>query len=230
MALLRIKLISSMATREMLAELAQQYQELAGCAVAVTSAGGLDVTKRLRQGEPFDVVVLAGDAIEQLVEAGCLVPGSRTDLVRSGISIAVALGASQPDVATEAALRSAVLAASSVGFSTGPSGNYLVKLFQRWGIYGDIQSRLVQPAPGIAVASLIAGGEVELGFQQLSELIHMPGIAVLGPLPPAIQSITTFSAALAVASEQPKLARQLIDFLASPQANAPKLRQGMEPV
>ncbi|MCY7305681.1 MAG: substrate-binding domain-containing protein [Rhodoferax sp.] len=229
MTWVQVKLISSMATREMLAELAQQFQEMADCTVAVTSAGGLDVAKRVRQGEPFDVVVLADNAIDTLVGAGFLAPGSRTDLVRSGISVAVALGAPQPDVSTEAALRRAVLAATSLGFSTGPSGNYLLKLFQRWGIYGEIQSRLVQPVPGIAVASLIARGEVELGFQQLSELMHMPGIAVLGPLPPAIQSITTFSAALAVASVQPRLARQLIDFLASPHANAPKLRHGMEP-
>ena len=164
-----------------------------------------------------------------MTDAGKIVPGSRVDLVRSGVSIAVRAGAPQPDIGSEEAVRQAVLSARSLSYSTGPSGVHLVKLFERWGIAGDIKSRIVQAPPGVPVGSLVARGEVELGFQQLSEMIHLSGIDVLGPLPPAIQIITTFSAGLAMASIQAEAVRTLLDFMVSPAALEAKLRNGMEP-
>lgn len=224
-----IRLISSMATREVLAELAAQYQQLSGRPVASESAGGVDVAKRVQAGEAADVVVLAANVIDQLIEQGKLVAGSRVDLVRSGIAVAVRSGAVQPDISSEDALRRAVLEATTLCYSTGPSGVYLVRLFERWGIYESIRARIVQAPPGVPVGSLVARGEVELGFQQLSELLHLPGIAVVGPLPPEIQSITTFSAGVSKGSAQPEAARALIDFMHGPAAEPAKRQHGMEP-
>ena len=223
-----ISLLSSMATREVLADLAGQYQQLSDHQLTLESAGGVDVARRVQAGEAADVVVLAAKAIDELIRAGRLLADSRVDLVKSGIAVAVNAGAEQPDISTEAAVKAAVLAAPTLSYSTGPSGVYLVSLFERWGIYEHIRSRIVQAPPGVPVGSLVARGEVALGFQQLSELLRLPGIAVLGPLPPEIQSITTFSGAVAVACPNPDAARGLLAFMASPQAAPAILRQGME--
>jgi molybdate transport system substrate-binding protein len=121
------------------------------------------------------------------------------------------------------------LAAPTLSYSTGPSGVALAKLFERWGIADEIQSRIVQAPPGVPVGTLVARGEVALGFQQLSELIHVKGIRIVGPLPADIQITTTFSAGLGAHSSQAAAVRALLDYIASPQAAAAKLRQGMEP-
>jgi molybdate transport system substrate-binding protein len=152
------------------------------------------------------------------------------DLVRSGVGIAVPAGSTRPDVSSEAAVRGAVLAARSVGFSTGPSGTHLQKLFERWGILEQIRDRIVIPRPGIPVGSLVASGEVDLGFQQLSELINVEGIQVLGPLPAAIQTLTVFSASVAATSQQAGAAGALVEHLASATTADIKRRHGMEPM
>ena len=225
----RIKVISSMATRQVLADLVELFQRQSAQAVAVESVGGVDAARRVRAGEAFDVVVLAADAIEQLIAGGQIVAGSRVDLVRSGVSIAVRAGAAHPDVGTEEALKDAVLAAGSLSYSTGPSGVHLAKLFERWGIADAVRERIVQAPPGVPVGSLVADGKVELGFQQLSELMHLPGIDVLGPLPAPIQIITTFSAGLSATSTQPEAVQAMLDFMISPAAAEAKRRNGMEP-
>jgi ABC-type molybdate transport system, periplasmic component len=197
--------------------------------VAIESVGGVAAARRVQEGEPFDIVVLAADALDRLAAAGRIDPASRVDLVRSGVAIAVAAGAPRPEIGTEAALRDAILAARSIGYSTGPSGSHLSRLFERWGIAETIAPRIVQAPPGIPVGALVARGDVELGFQQLSELIHVPGIDVIGSLPPEVQIITTFSAAICTASRQRDASRALLSFLGSPAAASAKLRHGMEP-
>jgi molybdate transport system substrate-binding protein len=221
--------ISSMAMRNVLAELSDAYEQQSGQPVSVVSVGGVDAARRVDDGEAFDFVVLAANVIEQLAAGGRVDVGSRTDLARSAVAIEVAAGATRPDVSSESAIRDAVLRARSIGYSTGPSGAHLVRLFERWGIAHAIAPRIVQASPGFPVGTLVAHGDVELGFQQLSELMHLPGIDVIGLLPPEIQVETVFSAAVCTASNCPAAAKAWLSFLASPETDAAKRRHGMEP-
>ena len=223
-----LKLLSSMATRELLNELVAQYERSTGQPVMAEAAGGVDVAKRVRAGESVDIVVLASAAIDSLIAAGSLLPDSRVDLVKSGVAIAVREGAPQPDVGSEEAVKRAVSGARTLSYSTGPSGVYLEKLFERWGILQDIRSRIVVPPPGVPVGSLVANGSVELGFQQLSELMTLPGIKVIGPLPPEIQTITVFSGSISSGCERAESGRALLSYMASPAVVAVKVQFGME--
>jgi molybdate transport system substrate-binding protein len=224
-----IRIISSMATKQVLADLIALYQQAhPGVAIELESVGGVDAAKRVQAGEAFDIVALASNAVDQLSADGKVVAGSKVDVVRSGVALAVRSGAPHPDIASEAAVKQAVLAARTLGYSTGPSGVQLAKLFERWGIAEQIKDRIVTAPPGVPVGSLVAQGEVELGFQQLSELMSLEGIDVLGPLPAEIQIITTFSAGLATASTQPEAVRALLAFLVSPATGLTKQRNGME--
>jgi len=225
----RLTGISSMATRLLLNELTDLYGQRSGCAIAMESVGGLDAAKRVQSGEAFDVVVLASDAIDKLIAAGHVVAGSKVDIARSGVAIAGRTGAAHPVVDTESALREAVRSARTVGYSTGPSGVQLAKLFERWGIADEISERIVQTTPGIPVGSLVAKGDVELGFQQLSELLHVEGVDILGPLPDAIQIVTTFSGGICAPAQDSAAVRALLAFMASPETEGAKRRQGMEP-
>jgi molybdate transport system substrate-binding protein len=145
------------------------------------------------------------------------------------VAVAVRAGDAVPDLASEDALRWAVQASPTIGYSTGPSGTALLRLFGQWGIAAELKERLVQAPPGVPVGALVARGEVALGFQQLSELIHLEGITVAGQLPAPVQIITTFSGAVCAASTQPDAGCRLLAFMASPEAAAAKRRQGMEP-
>jgi molybdate transport system substrate-binding protein len=218
-----------MATRLLLGELAQAYAQRSGVALQIESVGGVDAAKRVMAGEAFDIVVLASDAIDRLIAAGKAVAGSRVDLVHSGVAVAVRAGAPVPDIADEEALRQAVLAARSISYSTGPSGVALAQLFESWGLAEQLRERIVTPPPGVPVGSLVASGAVELGLQQLSELLHVPGITLVGPLPAAIQITTTFSAAISSNCQQLSAAKAAIGFMASGDTADAKRRQGMDP-
>ena len=224
-----MKGISSMATRQVLADLVAAWQAQGGAAVDIESVGGVDAAQRVQAGEVFDLVFLASNAIDKLQAAGRVLPGSKVDLMLSSTAVAVPAAAALPDISSEDAVRAAVLAAPSVGFSTGPSGVALQKLFERWGIADEIKPRLVQARPGVPVGSMVASGEVALGFQQLSELIHVDGIQIVGALPAAIAIDTVFSAAVVAEATDAEVAGQLLAFMASPEAAEAKRRQGMEP-
>jgi molybdate transport system substrate-binding protein len=217
-----------MATRELLAELANGCMRDLSQPVITEAAGGVDVAKRVQAGELVDIVALASNVIDKLIFDGKLLSGSRVDLVKSGIGIAVRQGAKRYDVSTENAVKDAVLAARTLSYSTGPSGIYLQQLFERWNILPTIQSRIVVSPPGVPVGSLVAKGDCELGFQQMSELINLEGIDVLGPLPDSIQMLTVFSAGISITSQAPDAARRVLDYMASPATANLKRRFGME--
>jgi molybdate transport system substrate-binding protein len=219
-----------MATRRLLADLVAAFAATSpDSEVLVESVGGVDAAKRIAAGEAFDGVVLASGAIDTLSAQGHVVAGSRVDLVRSPMAAAIPAGAARPSIETEEAVRQAVLSARHIGYSTGPSGDHLLVLFDRWGIGAVVKDRLVQARPGIPVASLVASGEADLGFQQLSELLNVGGIEILGLLPEAIQGTTTFSGGIARASTQVERVREVLAFMASPAVASIKRTHGMEP-
>ena len=222
--------ISSMATKQLLRELADDYRESSGVTVSIESVGGVDAAKRVQTGETFDMVFLAAEAIDKLIAVQGVVAGSRVDIARSGVYVAVRKGAPQPAIDSEDAMRAAVLDAKTIGYSTGPSGVALQKLFERWGIADEIKGKIVQAQPGVPVGGMIADGTVELGFQQRSELIHLEGIDVIGPLPPAIQITTTFSGGIATTSVDRDGAAKALAYMRSADARDAILEQGMEPV
>ena len=218
-----------MATREVLAELAAAHGRKGGIGVAVESIGGVDATRRVRAGEAFDLVVLAEDTLAALETEGRVIVGTRTGIATSGVAVAVHADAPLLDISSGDAVRKAVLAASSVGYSTGPSGAHVVRLFERWGIAEAIKSRLVQPPPGTAIGALVASGKVALGFQQMSELVHLPGIRVVGALPAEIQVTTLFSGGVCATSTQREAAHAFLSFATSPETGDAKRRHGMQP-
>lgn len=221
--------ISSMATRQLLAELAARYQQRHGVEARFESVGGVDAARRVQAGETFDLVVLAADALDKLVAAGAVRAGSRRDLARSPVAVAVRADAARPDISTEAALRAALLAAGKIGYSTGPSGTALLGLLARWGIADTLAARLMQAPPGVPVGKLLAEGAVDIGFQQRSELLHLPGIDILGSMPPACEIVTTFSAGVCASAPQAEAAARLIDFLCGAEAAGIIRQQGMTP-
>lgn len=211
-----------MAMRHLLAELVESYEPQQ---VAVEAVGGVDALRRVEGGEAFDFVILARDAIDRLAGVGRVDPHSCIDLARSRIAIAVPAGAPRPAVASGTAVRDALLAAHRVGYSTGPSGRHLLRLVERWGI----APRLVEAPPGVPVASLLARRDADLGVQQLSELIHAPGVDVVGVLPPDVEEVTVFAGAVAAGSVQPAAAAAFLAYCASPASGDAKRRHGMEP-
>lgn len=224
-----IRGISSMATRQVLAELTARYEQMTGVGVQIESVGGVDAARRVQSGEAFDVVILGADAIDKLLASGHALAGSKADLVNSATAVAVREGAPRVDISSEAAVREAVRRAKTVSCSTGPSGVALAKLFERWGLAEELKGRIVTPPPGVPVGSLVAKGEVELGFQQLSELLHVSGITLLGTLPKPIEINTIFSGAVCTASAQPEAVRALLAWMRSADATEAKRKQGMEP-
>ena len=220
--------ISSMATRLILGELAQRYETAKGVKVSIAAMGGVDAAKRVREGEATDIVILASGPMAKLEAEGHLVAGSVKGFTRSGMAIAVRKGAARPDIGSEAAVKAAVMAAGKVCYSTGPSGDHLLQLCAGWGVAAD-DPRLVKAPPGVPVGTFVAEGKADLGFQQLSELIHVQGVEVLGPLPPEIQNVTVFAAGVSAMSSDPAQTADLIAYLASPETAEVKQAQGMEP-
>ena len=219
--------ISSMATRQLLAELARVNASVAGTPLALESVGGVDAARRVQAGEPFDLVFLASDAVAKLIASGHVIKDSCVDLARSQVAVAVKSGATVPSIATAADVRQAVVSAASVGYSTGPSGSAILALLELWGILAEVQPKLRQAPAGVPVAALVASGDVALGFQQRSEMIDAPGIQVIGDLPAEIAIVTVFSGGLCSASKRSDEARALLLEFASPRFDAIKLQHGL---
>jgi molybdate transport system substrate-binding protein len=221
-----IKVMLSAAFKEAYLELVPQFERATGHQVENLWVPSVQMMNRLKGGETVDLVILSAAALEDLRKAGIV--SERTDLAKSGIGVAVKAGAPKPDISSSAALKRAVLAAKGIAYSTGPSGIYLIKLFERMGIAEQIQSRVKQ-VQGVPAGTVAARGEAELAFQQVSELLPVPGIDFVGPLPPDVQEITIFSAGLHAKAPHPDAARALVKHLTAPAA-APVIRKkGMEP-
>ena len=219
--------LSSMATRHILGDLVRDHEARKGAHVEIRSMGGVEAAKLVRAGEATDVVILASKVMASLEAEGHLAKGATKDFARSEIGIAVRAGLALPSVANERAVKQAMLDARKICYSTGPSGDHLQALCEKWGV--PLARTLVAP-PGVPVAALVANGDADLGFQQLSELIGQPGIEVVGPLPPEIQAVTVFSAGVSIKSRDDKgYARALVAYLASVETAGAKRRRGMEP-
>jgi len=224
-----IKVLSTQATEEAYRELVPQFEQATGHKVTTVFTGTLDANKRLAAGETYDVLIMSAPSIEEHIKGGKVVAGSRVDLAKSGVGVAVKAGAPKPDISTTDALKKTLLSAKSIGYSTGPSGVYVAGLFQRMGIADEIKGKLKQTPTGVFVGSIIASGEAEIGFQQVSELSHFPGIDYVGPLPADIQLFTTFSSGLMVAAKEAEAAKALVKFVTTPAAAAAYKKRGMEP-
>jgi molybdate transport system substrate-binding protein len=222
----QIKVMASAAFREAYLELLPEFQRTSGHEVTNTWVPSVQMMSRLKGGEATDVVILSAAALEELARAGII--AERFDLAKSGVGVAVCWGATRPDISSAEALKRAVLAAKSVVYSTGPSGIYLSDLFQRMGIAEHVKPKLRQ-VQGEPAGAVVARGAAEIGFQQMSELLPVSGIDVIGPLPPDIQQITVFSAGLHARAQEPAAARALIGFLKTPTAVSVIRKKGMEP-
>jgi molybdate transport system substrate-binding protein len=242
-----IKVIASNAVKEALTELVPDFERASGLEVVTIWGGTLDISARIGAGEAVDIVILPATRIDELIAQGRLKSGSRVDIARSGIGVAVRAGASKPDISSGPALKASLLAASAIVLSSGPSSVYLTGLFLRMGIADAIRAKIVQIGPGLPVAEALAGRmilpeksatfrdhalarrEGEIGFTQVSELLAAHGIDYVGPLPAEVQHITVWSAGLHAAAPAPEAAAALVEFLTGPHAAAAVKRSGMEP-
>jgi molybdate transport system substrate-binding protein len=224
-----IKVLSTQATEEAYRELVPEFEKATGNKVTTIFTGTLDANKRLAAGESYDLLIMAASAIDEHIKGGKVVPGSRVDLAKSGVGVGVKSGAPKPDISTTEALKKSILAAKSIGYSTGPSGVYVISLFQRLGVADDIKGKLKQTPTGVFVGSIIASGEAEIGFQQVSELSHFAGVDYVGPLPSDVQQFTMFSSGIIGGAKEADGAKALVKFITGPAAAAAFKKRGMEP-
>ena len=224
-----IMVMSINAVKEPLVELIAAFEKDTGHKVTLIGGGTESVTRRVADGEIVDIVIVAPRSIDRLTEQGRLSAASRKVFAKTGIGIAVRPGVQRPDVSTADAVKNAILAAQSVSYSTGASGIYLADLFAKMGIGEAVKTKLVQPPSGAPVGALLARGEVDLGFQQASELAHMPGIQYLGPLPAEIQHVTAYGISLHSAAPSAEAGKKLLEVLTGPAAAAVIRKHGMEP-
>ena len=221
--------LSSMATRHLLADLTANFETTTGQRVAVSAAGGIEAARRVREGEALDFVVLASSVLEALEVEGFVLPGSRVDVARSGIAVAVPRERPAPVINDAPSVKAAIRDARLVSYSSGPSGDHLQALWRGWGMSDEMQTKARRAPPGVPVASILARGEADLGFQQLSELIDASDIQIVGLLPADIQLITTFSASIVRTSLESQAAREVLRHLTSPAAADVMPRYGLQP-
>jgi len=224
-----IRVLASGATRDAYVEAVPQFEKATGHTVVTTWTGSANIKKRIAAGEVYDLVIVGAPVIDAFVQQGKVVAGSRVDLMKSGVGVGVRAGASRPDISSSGNLKKAVLEAKSIGYSTGPSGDYVIKLLERMGIADQVRPKLKQVPSGERIGTFITSGEAEIGFQQVSELIDAPGVDYLGPLPPEVQQTTVFSAGIHSGAKEAKAAKELVEFLTGPAAASAIRKHGMEP-
>lgn len=222
---IKLKGISSMATKALLGDLVLAYQALSGIQLDIESVGGVVAADRVKANEPFDLVMLASGALDKLI-AQDLVKG-KVVLAYSDVAVAVPEQSADYAIGTEEALRETLLAVDTIGYSTGPSGDGLLKLFERWGLSEVLQKKLIQAPAGRSVGTLVADGTVQIGFQQYSELFTVAGIKVLGLMPKGCEIITTFCAGVGSVSSQEVASKQFLEYLETANLADIKRQNGM---
>jgi molybdate transport system substrate-binding protein len=228
-----IRVVSSGGFNAACRQLAPEFERATGHKVTLGFGPSMGDTQdaipaRLKRNEPIDVVVMVGSALGKLIDEGKIVSDSRVDLAQSAIGMVVRKGAPRPDISTVEALKRTLLEAKSIAYSDSASGVYIAnELFKRLGIADQVKpkSRMI---PAIPVAEIVARGQAEIGFQQISELLPVPGVDLVGRLPPEVQRITVFAAGIVVGSKEPDAARAFITFVASPAASTTIEKTGLE--
>ena len=224
-----IKVISTQATEEAYKELVAQFEKATGHKVTTFYSGTLNVAKKLADGEQYDLVIMSAPAIDEQTKLGKVAAGSKVDFAKSGTGLAVKKGAAKPDIGNVDAFKTTLLNAKSIGYSTGPSGMYILTVFDKLGIANEVKPKLKQTPSGVFVGTLIANGDTEVGFQQIPELIHFTGIDYVGPLPGNLQSMTMFSTGIHTAAKQAEEAKALVKFITAPAAASVIKKHGLEP-
>jgi molybdate transport system substrate-binding protein len=219
--------LSSMATKGLLADLADALRQQVSLSVQFESAGGVEIARNIRAGTPADLAILSRETMSDLAHDGLLAAGTLRPLFVSDVVAATPDDGAAAPFSTEEDLRTALVDAGRIAYSTGPSGEALVDLIDRWELAEVVRPKLVQAKPGTPVASLLAAGKADLGFQQRSELTGLAGIRVLGPLPGAAAIRSTFSGAVLARSGKWEAAGEVLDFLGSEHAEERALAAGL---
>ena len=224
-----VRLLASGALKEAYLELLPDFEKMSGHRVTVTWSSSTDIQKRIMGGEVADLVILGNAGTEELLKQGKLVGNTRAIFAKSSIYVAVRSGDTMPDISSVDALTNSVLSARSVAYSEGASGTYLVTMFQRLGIYDRVRPKAIVAKANEPVGEKLVRGEADIGFHQLSELIPVKGIQIVGPLPPELQHITIFSGALHSEAKEPNAGKALIEFLTTPAVGQSFKKHGLDP-
>jgi molybdate transport system substrate-binding protein len=225
-----IKVLAPNAAKESVTEAISLFEKTTGHKVSVSWTGTEAITKRVAEGEAVDVVVNAAQNINRQSKDGKLAAATRTDFARSGIGVAVPSAAARMDVSTAEALKNAVVSAKTVVVSSGTSGRHMVEVFARLGIGEQVKAKTKQPPSGAQIADFLAAGDADIGFQQISELLHAKGIHYLGPVPAELQNYTIYSAALHAGTTHADISKALLAALRAPSTQAVVRASGMEPI
>ena len=223
-----ITVLSAIGMQSVLEDLGPRFERATGHKLAISFVTAGAAVKRAQGGEAADVVIAIRQGIDGLVQNGKAAADNVTVLASAGISLAIRKGAPKPDISSPDALKRTLLAAKSIAHSRSPNGIYLTGLFKKLGIADEIKAK-VKEVEGEPVARLVARGEVEIGFQQISEIIHVAGVDYLGPLPPDVQHITVFASGLAATSSETDAAKTLVRYLTGPAAGPVLKKHGLEP-
>lgn len=224
-----LTVLATPAIREAYNEIAPVFEKQTKHRVKATWIGTAELAKRLGAGEVFDAVICVSTLLEELTDSSKIMAGSRSDVARSGVGVAVKAGSPKPDFRSPEALKKTLLTAKTIGISTGPSGVYMNELFQRLGVLEDIKPKFRVAAPGTMVSELLVKGEAEIAFQQVAELVNKPGVEFVGPLPDSLQRVTVFAGGVHARSSEPDAARSFLRYLASPQHDAVLRKHGLLP-
>jgi molybdate transport system substrate-binding protein len=223
-----VKVLSSIATKEAYLVLVPQFERASDQQVTTTWAGTVEIMKRIPQGEVHDLIIVSSTELDELIRQGKIAAGSRLDIAKSGIGVAVRAGAPKPDISSAEALKKTLLAAKTVGYTSGPSGVYMAGLVERMGIAAEIKAKFRSVPSGGTIGTIVAAGDCEIGFQQVSELVHIKGIDYVGPLPKDIQRITVFATGVHANATNSDGAKALARFLAAPAADGAIKAAGLE--